>query len=100
MKHIKKLEFNYSLKDIPLSNRKEYKIKLYDAASKFINRLRWKAFFISNESVDINKQKEEDIFKTNRSAPACEEIKKFEVDLFKLSGSIKFTNHRSRFTKP
>ena len=99
MENIKKLDFNYSLKDIPLTNKKEYTIKLYDAASKFINRLRWKIFFINNENVDINEQKEEDIFKSTRSAPACDELKNFEIDLFKLLESIKFTNYRSRFQK-
>ena len=45
MEDIKKVEFNYSLKDIPLANQKEYLIKLYDATSKFIN-----IFFVLNKN--------------------------------------------------
>ena len=48
MEDIKKVDFNYSLKDIPIANKKEYLIKLYDATSKFVNRLRWQLFFYLN----------------------------------------------------
>ena len=99
MEKLKKIDFKYSLKDIPLANKKEYTIKLYDAASKFINRLRWKVFFINSETSSTNEQKEENIFKSTRSAPACDELKNFEIDLFKLLGNIKFTNYKSRFQK-
>ena len=99
MENLKKIEFNYSLKDIPLADKKEYTIKLYDAASKFINKLRWKVFFINSKTTSTNEQKEENIFKSTRSAPTCDELKNFEIDLFKLLGNIKFTNYKSRFQK-
>ena len=99
MENLKKIEFNNSLKDIPLANKKEYSIKLYDDASKFINRLSWKVFFINSETTNTNDQKEQNIFKSTRSAPPYNELKNFEIDLFKLLGNIKFTNYRSRFQK-
>ena len=57
------------------------------------------SFFINSEASSTNEQKEKNIFKSTRSAPACDELKNFETDLFKLLGNIKFTNYRSRFQK-
>ena len=88
MEDIKKVEFNYSLKDIPLANQKEYLTKLYDATSKFVNRLRWKLFFCNNEDISPRESKEEDVFKSNRSAPACDAIK-----------IIKFFTYKSNFQR-
>ena len=70
MEDIKKISFPYSLKDIPLTNKKEYLTKMYDATSKFINRLRWKVFFCKKENNDPYERREEDIFESSRSAPA------------------------------
>ena len=84
MEDIKKIEFKYSLKDIPLNNKKQYLTRMYDATTKFINRLRWKIFFHNNENNDQYERKEEDIYKSSRSAPACEELKAFENDLFNV----------------
>ena len=102
MEYIKKVDFNYSLKDIPTASKKEYLIKLYDATSKFVNRLRWKLFFCNNEDANpfVHKEyKEEDVFKSSRSAPACEDIKAFENDLFETIKNIKFSSFRSNFQK-
>ena len=99
MEDIKKVEFNYSLKDIPLANQKEYLIKLYDATSKFINRLRWKLFFCNNEDISPREYKEEDVFKSNRSAPACDDLKAFENDLFDIIKNIKFSSYKSNFQR-
>ena len=92
MEDIKKVEFNYSLKDIPLANQKEYLTKLYDATSKFVNRLRWKLFFYNNEDISPRESKEEDVFKSNRSAPACDDLKAFENDLFNIIKNNKFSS--------
>ena len=99
MEDIKKISFSYSLKHIPLTNKKEYLTKMYDATSKFINRLRWKVFFCNKEINDPYEHKEEDIFKSSRSAPACEELKSFENDLFSTIKNIKFTPYKSKFQK-
>ena len=76
------------MKDIPIASQKEYLIKLYDATSKFFNRLRWKLFFCNNEDFSPRESKEEDVFKSNRSAPACDAIK-----------NIKFFTYKSNFQR-
>ena len=77
MENFEKIEVNYSLRDILLANKREYTIKLYNAASKFINRLRWKVFFISRETTSFNEQKEENI---QHQTPACDELKNFKLN--------------------
>ena len=99
MEDIQKVNFNYSLKDIPICNKKEYLIKLYDATSKFINRLRWKLFFCNQEDNSPYEYKEENIFKSRKSAPAHDELKAFENDLFNIIKNIKFTTYKSNFQK-
>ena len=97
MEDIKKIQFNYSLKDIPLSHKKDYIIRLYDATSKFINRLRWKMFFINKEIEEQHHKKDEDVFKSSRSAPTCDELKPFETDLYNVIKNIKFNSNKSKF---
>ena len=89
----------YSLKDIPICNKKEYLIKLYDATSKFINRLRWKLLFCNQEDSSPYEYKEKYIFKSCKSAPAHDKLKAFENDLFNIINNIKFTTYKSNFQK-
>ena len=97
-----KINFDYMLKDIHNSNKKEYLIKLYDSVFKFINRLRWNFFFFNKHdecntlNYDDNK---ENIFKRSRSAPTCDELKSFEKDLFNKVKNIKFNKFISSFQK-
>ena len=42
---LKLIDFEHSLKNIPICNKKYFMTKIFDQTSKFINRLRWKAFF-------------------------------------------------------
>ena len=48
MNGIDLIDFNYSMKDIPFCNRKFYTTKILDQTAKFINRMRWRAFFFEN----------------------------------------------------
>ena len=98
MEDIKQVDFNYSLKDIPIANKKEYLIKLYYATSKFVNRLRWKLLFYNSEDISPHEFKEEDVFKISKSAPSCD-LKAFENDLFDIIKNIKFTSYESNFQK-
>ena len=52
---------------------------MYDATTKFINRLRWKVFFHNSDNNDQYKHKKEDIYKIFRSAPASNELKAFNA---------------------
>ena len=41
---MKKLEFSYSLKNIPIPSKIEYQKALTDKVEKFLARIRWKLF--------------------------------------------------------
>ena len=99
MENIFSVDFNYSMKDIPISNKKEYLIKLYDSTSKFINRLRWKFFFCNRDDTEDYHTNNDNIFKSSKAAPACEELRPFEKDLLEMINSIKFDNYISNFHK-
>ena len=42
---------------------------------------------------------EEDVFKSNRSAPACDDLKAFENDLSDTIKNIKFSTYKSNFQR-
>ena len=43
---LQETDFGYSLKNVPQPSRKEYLHALLSQTQSFMNRLRWKAFFI------------------------------------------------------
>ena len=40
--------FGVSTNNIPISDKKEYNIQLIKSVNRFVNRVRWKVFFINN----------------------------------------------------
>ena len=94
------INFQHSLKNIPISNKSSYLTKLYDQTANFINRMRWKAFFFDKQDPDNADQTNDElsgIFKGKRSAPEIDALKPFENDLYEMLLNIKFTNFKSRF---
>ncbi|MEL6805484.1 MAG: hypothetical protein AAFO91_17080, partial [Bacteroidota bacterium] len=75
--------------------------KLFDATSKFINRMRWKAFFFDRHDKDQTLQPEDDseynIFRSNKSGPESDKLLPFESDLWHLVKSIRFKKVKSAF---
>ena len=101
---MKLIEFDYSLKDIPIYSNKSYTLKIFDQTAKFINRLRWKAFYFENKNTDAtatldDTPKDIDIYNSRRSAPVMDRLKAFESDLFDLIQNIKFTHYKSEHQK-
>ena len=107
--HLDLFQVEYSLKNIPVGNKREYMIRLYDQTCKFIERLRWRVYwFIANGDNneagkdDSNEASKDTIemeskFPTRKSPPPNDLIQAFEDDLFKLIKNIKFRNVRTRF---
>ena len=101
---MKLIEFDHSLKDIPIYSNKSYTLKIFDQTAKFINRMRWKAFYFENKNTDDTSNldctpKDFDIFGSKRSAPVMDKLKAFEKDLFDLIQNIKFTDYKSEHQK-
>ena len=105
-----KVEIKYSWKNIPICSKKEYKIQLYQKTYKFIERLRWKAFFFNNKNNINNTNKGQNgriattnnnphsrTFPTRRSAPSDNKLVKFEDALYNIVNNIKFKPYTNNF---
>ena len=86
-----KVELNYSTKNIPIHNRKEYQLSVLQKTRVFLRNLRWKAFFFLKPKSKIQ-NKDNYGFKSEKNAPIVPEMKKFEEDLINLVQNIKFKN--------
>ena len=89
---MKKFEIPYSLKNIPIPSRLQYKKQLVSKVQKFINNLRWSWFFINNPKP--NDDKKTFGFKSDNSAPTnykeFEQLRNFEDDLISLIENVAF----------
>ena len=95
---MEKINFNYSLKNIPLPSKSSYQLKLIDKVESLIKRMRWKAhFFLSNTYDDSNNKKANYGFKTRNYPGQCKELQNFEKDLQDMIKSIKFRKVKDEF---
>lgn len=89
--------FNYSMKNIPLSNVKSYKKRFIEKMESLHKRMRWSLIHCKNKS--IGDQKETYGFRTSKSPDQQEELVPFENDMQELLRDIKFKGKRSEFQK-
>ena len=61
---IEKIQFNYSLKNIPIPSRRIYLQSLLDKLDSFIKCLRWKTFFFDTDNQNKENNKPTYGFKT------------------------------------
>ena len=95
--------FNYSMKNIGIGNEKQYRMRLYEMTTRFIERIRWKAFFYDKSQEENNEVNEEGNqrygFPTRNKAPANPNLELFEKELYQLIKSIKFRKVKNNFFK-
>ena len=97
--------FNHSLKNIPISDKRAYMSKLFDMTSKFIDRIKWAAYFfdkrndVCDNDLETDNNSEPRIFPTRHSAPANTKLIPFEDDLWRIVKSVKFRTAKSGFQK-
>ena len=85
--------FGVSTNNIPISDRKEYNIQLIKSVNRFVNRVRWKVFFLFNPEA---KGKEKNTFglKSQKKAPKTPKyLADFEKELHRL---VKEVKHRDK----
>ena len=91
---MEKVNFGYSLKNIPTPNERTYKIQLIEKIELFIQKLRWKAIcFINNSKETTESCASGSVYglKSNKYPPQLKkELIPFEDDLIGLVKSIKF----------
>ena len=84
---MKKLDLNYSLKNIPVATKMEYQRTLTDKVEKLLGRVRWKLFWFRNP--DLKKEKLNTFgFNSTKYPPASKELWAFEKDMVDLIGQI------------
>ena len=93
------IQLQYSFKNIRNGSKHEYLCKLYEQTSKFVNRIRWKAYWYRKGN-DVSKPDERKrIFPSNFSAPSDEGLNAFENDLYSIIDNIEFRRHSNPLTE-
>ena len=85
--------FGYSLKNIPLPNKKTYTKLMIEKTKSFLKRLRWKAFFFDNPENSGDK-KQNFRFKSEKCPSQNKEILHFENDMYEMIRNLKFKDSR------
>ena len=93
VKIMDQVNFDGSLKNIPIPSKQEYLTKLINSVFVFISALRWKTFHFLNPS--ISKSKETFGFRTTEPAPSVVELKTFENEMYELVKNVKFKQIRN-----
>ena len=97
---MEKVNFGYSLKNIPTPNKETYKLQLIEKIELFIKKLRWKAIFFINNSMETTESYASGSaygLKSNKCPPQLKELIPFEDDLIDLVKNIKFRKVRNNF---
>ena len=91
MASYEKLILNYSSKNIHISKKTEYKLKLIEQIRKFCRKVRLKVHFITeNEDTYITSVKQNYGFISKWLPKLNNDLKKFEEEMFDLVKVIKF----------
>ena len=96
---MEKFAFNRSMKDIPIPSEDQYRKQLLYQTERFIQRIRWIAYFFLNPD-NTPADKETFEFKTTKTAPQVQELIIFEQQLADLvSTGIKFRKWRNPYQR-
>ena len=94
---MEKINYNYSLKNIPTPSITSYQLKLIEKVESVIKRMRWKAHFFLNGDNTEEIRKETFGFKSRHHPPQPTELEMFEKDLLHIINLIKFRNQKNTF---
>ena len=96
---MQRVNFEYSLKNIPNSSENTYFRVFISKLESFMNRIRWKALFFDqnkeesetdSDDSDETQRKENFGFKTDKVPPSNKDLDYFEDDLMTLMKNITF----------
>ena len=82
---MEKINYNYSLKNIPTPSITSCQLKLIEKVERVITRMRWKAHFFLNGDNTEEIRKETSSFKPCYHPPQPTELEMFEKDLLHLN---------------
>ena len=88
--NFKKINFNYSLKSIPLHNLDHYRRSIIEKVESVIKRMRWKAhFFLNGEGKSTASTFG---LKSKNNPPKVRELNEFEEDMVRMIENLEFRN--------
>ena len=96
---MERVNFGYSIKNIPLANERNYRLQLVEKIEAAIKRMRWKAIFFNPESEDTQIYCETYGLKSSKCPKQVKELIPFENDLLQLAKNIKFRKTTNNFQK-
>ena len=95
---MEKINFNYSLKNIPTPTKASYQLMLMEKIEGVVKRMQWKAhFYIKKDKSNIAYTNY--VFKTRNYPPQCKELQNFEKDLLDTIKLIKFWIVKNSFQR-
>ena len=83
------VNFDFSLKNIPIPSQKEYLIELISSVGDFVSNFRYRVFHFLNPSNE-NEKKETFGLKTTKPPPSLAETRDFENALYELVKNVRF----------
>ena len=91
------VNYNCSIKDIPLPSKKEYRIQLIHSTKKFFDTLCWRVWHYKNPN--NNERTETYGFPSTRKVPRDEDLKTLESELYDLVENIEYRDAKNDFQK-
>ena len=100
---MEKVNFGYSVKNIPIPDGKSYKLQLIQKVEDFIKKIRWKVtFFMKGENqIEPTTHKTGLTFGLNstKCPPQIKELVPFEEDFIKLIKNLRFRKVDNKFQR-
>ena len=89
-----RINFDCSTKNIPIPTKKEYRKSLIEMTSKFINRMRWRAYHFLKPCTR-NNDRQTNGFKSKKAPPQIPELNEFETQMTNMIQNIEFRRDRA-----
>ena len=90
------VNFQYSMKNIPIPPKQEYMLELIHSVREFIIKIKWRSHFFLNPQ-ETPAQKETFGFKSSNAPATIPELKTLEDKLYNLIKEIEFRDHKNPF---
>ena len=92
---MEKVNFKYSIKNIPIPSERAYLLQLMEEIEMFITRMRWKAIYSNSKTNDNSSEKYG--LKTLKCPKQVKDPVLFENDLIDMLKVIKFQKVKNQF---
>ena len=92
---MEKVNFKYSIKNIPIPSERAYLLQLMEKIEMFITRMHWKAIYCNSKTNDNSSERYD--LKTLKCPKQMKDLVPFENDLIDMLKVIKFQKVKKQF---